>query len=182
MIRWRLAFCVLLTVALQSNGQVSGEKQPPTLRLLLSEVQAGSMSSARYCMLVFADHSFHSEKASLSNGKERERKIYEGNISDTDWKVLDSILESDELRKLNVQRSYVPLVIQDVHSFTISVRREKEFQNMEFMDDKSRKPNDAQLKPLLQWWRAARSRRMAASEAPVDSRCTLDSSHGVFSY
>jgi hypothetical protein len=133
-------------------------------------------------MLVFADHSFHSEKASLSNGKQRERKIYAGNISDADWNALDSILESDGLRKLKVRPGYVPLVIQGVHSVTISVNREKEFQNMEFMDDNSRKPYDSQLKPLLQWWRAARTRRMTASEAPADNRCALDSSQGVFSY
>jgi hypothetical protein len=145
-------------------------------------VKPGSMSSEHYCMLVFTDHSFHAEKAVSSNGKEQDRKVYEGNLSDADWNALDGILESEGLRKINVPRGYVPLATQDVHPFTISVKREKGFQNMEFIDDNSRKPYDSELKPLLQWWKSTRGRRMTVSEAPADRRCALDSSHGVFSY
>ncbi len=159
-----------------------GEKKEAPLRLLLSEVQPGAMSSEQHCILVFADHSFHAERATRRNGKDRERKVYEGGLSDADWKSLDGILESDGLRKLDVKPGYVPLVMQGVYSYAISIKREKGFQNMEFMDDNSRKPYDSQLKPLFQWWKLTRSRRMAVSEAPADSRCGLDSSHGVFSY
>jgi hypothetical protein len=182
MTRKRVVFFFLLAVALQGDSQLRGEKKEVPLRLLLSEVQPGSMASERHCMLVFDDHSFHAEKASRSGGKDQERKIYEGNLSDADWSALDRIIESDGFRKLNVSRGYVPLAMQGVHPFAISVRREKEFQNMEFMDDSSRKPYDAQLKPLFHWWKSTRGRRMAASQAPADSRCVLDSSHGVFSY
>ncbi len=182
MTRWRLVLCILLGVALQSNSQVRGQMKESPLRLLLSEVQPGSMSSQQHCMLVFADHSFHAEKAIRVKGRDRERKVYEGRFSDADWKPLDGILESDGLRKLDVKPGYVPLVMQGVHSYAISIRREKGFQNMEFMDNKSRKPYDSQLKPLFQWWKSTRSGHMAESEAPPDSRCTLDSSHGVFSY
>ena len=133
-------------------------------------------------MLVFDDHSFHAEKANRSKGRDQDRKTYEGNLSDADWSALDGILENDGFRKLNVPQDYVPLVMQSVHPFTISVRRDKQFQNMEFMDDSSRKPYDSQLKPLLQWWKSTRSRHITASEAPSDSRCALDSLRGVFSY
>ena len=133
-------------------------------------------------MLVFDDRSFHAEKATRGNGQDRERKTYEGKLSDADWSALDAILENDGFRKLDVKRGYVPLAMQGVHPYTISVRRGKQFQNMEFMDDISRKPYDPQLKPLLQWWKLTRSRHMAASEAPADSRCALDSSHAVVSY
>ncbi len=179
---WRLVFCILLAAALQSSGQIREEKQRPRLRLLLSEVQAGTMSSEHDCMLVFEDHSFHSERAVRGSGQDRERKTYEGKLSDADWNALDRILESDGLRKLNVKPGYVPLVVQGAHPYAISIRREKEFQNIEFVDDNSRKPYDSQLKPLFQWWKSTRSRRMPSSEAPADSRCTPDSSHGVFSY
>jgi hypothetical protein len=182
MLRGYLILCILLGAAHSGNGQTQETKKAALLRLLLSEVQAGSMSSEQYCMLVFDDHHFHIEKASRSNGKDRERKVYQGNLSDADWNNLNAILENDGLRELNVKPGYVPLAIQDVHPFAISVRREKEFQNLEFVDDSSRKPYDAQLKPLLQWWKSTRSRHMAVSEAPTDSRCTLDSSHSVFSY
>jgi len=53
---------------------------------------------------------------------------------------------------------------------------------MEFMDDNRRKPYDSQLKPLVHWWKSARSKRMMPSEAPADNRCKLDRSGGVFSY
>jgi len=182
MIRGHLILCILLGAALFGNGQTQETKKDASLRLLLSEVQPGTMSSEQYCMLVFDDHHFHAEKVILSKGKDRERKIYEGNLSDTDWNTLNGILENDGLRKLNVKPGYGPLAMQGVHPFAISVRRETEFQDLEFVDDSSRKPYEAQLKPLFQWWKSTRSRRMAVSEGPVDSRCTLDSSHGVFSY
>jgi len=181
-IRGHLILGILLGAALSGNGEAQEAKKEEPLRLLLSEVQPGSMSSEQYCMLVFDDHRFHAEKAIRSNGKDRERKIYEGNLSDADWSALDGILENDGLRKLNVKPGYVPLAVQSVHPFAVSVRRGTEFQNLEFIDDSSRKPYDAQLKPLLQWWKSTRSRRMVEARAAVDSRCGLDSSHGVFSY
>ena len=182
MVRGHLILWVLLGATLSANGQARVTNGEAPLRLMLSEVQPGSMSSEHYCMLVFDDHSFHAERAVRGNGKDRERKIYEGNLSDADWNALNGILENDGLRKLDVKPGYVPLTMQNVHPITISVRRDTEFQNMEFMDDGSRKPYDAQLKPLLQWWKSVRSRRMGVSEAPADKRCALDSSRGVFSF
>src|SRR2546421_4568686 len=35
------------------------------------------------------------------------------------------------------------------------------FQNMEFINDSSRKPYDSQLKPLFHFWKSMRSRRQA---------------------
>jgi len=52
---------------------------------------------------------------------------------------------------------------------------------MEFLDNKSRKPYEEQLKPLLQWWKAFRGSRLTESTVPADPRCALDSSHAVFS-
>ena len=98
MIRGRLILCILLGTALFCIGQTQETKKGAPLRLLLSEVQPGTMSSEQYCMLVFDDHHFHAEKAIRSNGKDRERKIYEGNLSDTDWNTLNGILENDGLR------------------------------------------------------------------------------------
>ena len=179
---WRFVFCLLLGAVLQSNSQVGGPRKENALRLMLSEVQPGTTASEHYCMLVFSDHSFHAEKASRNVGRDRERKVFEGNLSDADWSALDGILESDGFRKLNVASAFVPLAIEDAHFYTISVKREKGYQNMEFMDDKSRKPYDSQLKPLFQWWKSVRGKHTAASEAPPDDRCKLDSSRGVVSY
>ncbi len=181
MTRWRLVFCFLLGVVLQANSQASGQ-QERALRLKLSEIQPGSMASEHYCLLVFTDHSFHAEKASRHVGRDVERKVLEGSLSDSDWSALDGILDSSGFQKLNVPRPYIPLAIRGGHFFTISVRREKGFQNMEFIDDKSRKPYDSQLKPLFEWWKSVRSRSMPVSNTPADSQCELDSSQGVVSY
>jgi hypothetical protein len=182
MTHWRLVFCILLGAMLQANSQASGQQEERALQLFLSEVKPGSMSSEQYCMLVFANRSFHAETASLHLGRDLERKVLEGNLSDADWSALENILESDGFRKLNVPPPYVPLAIQGGHFFTISVRREKGFQNMEFLDDKSRKPYDSQLKPLFQWWKSLRSKGMPTSNAPANSQCELNNSHGVVSY
>jgi len=52
---------------------------------------------------------------------------------------------------------------------------------MEFVDNKSRKPYESQLKPLLQWWKSFRGKRMVESKMDPDAKCSLDSSHAVFS-
>src|SRR5215471_15003540 len=120
--RWSLILCVVLGVAVPGNCQASGGRQEAPLRLLLSEVQSGVMATEQYCMLVFTDRHFHAETATLRIGKDQERRVYEGDISDSEWNALDGILESDGFRSLKVPAEYVPLTVQGAHFFTISVR------------------------------------------------------------
>src|SRR5258708_27465169 len=152
-----------------------------TVRLQLNEVQPGMMAYEQYCPGVCGDRHFHSEKASRSRGKDTDRKVYEGTLSEADWNALAGIIDSEGFRKLNVPQTVPPLVIQDAHTVTISVARDAKFQNMEFLDNKSRKPYESQLKPLLQWWKSFRGERTAESKAAPDARCALDSTHAVFS-
>jgi len=161
----------------------STESDPAaSLRLLMSEVLPGAMSSEHYCILVSSDRRFHAEKASRHLGKDRERTVYEGKLTESDWSVLADILDNKELRSISVHRTVNPLIVEDAHSYSISVARDTKFQNMEFLDKKSLKPYEPQLKPLFAWWKSLRSRRMAKSEAPPDAKCALDSTDGVFSH
>jgi hypothetical protein len=169
---------VLTLTTIAGVGQASG---PPAIRLLLSEVQPGSMSADQYCTLVFADHHFHSEKASRHHGQDTDRKIYEGELSEEQWNALDRILDSKELRDLKVPQDVPPLVMQDTHPYNISIARDGNYQNMEFINSKSLKPYEPQLKPLLQWWKSLRGQRIPPSKAPANERCSLDSTHGVYS-
>jgi hypothetical protein len=173
--------CCLLGIGLAAAAGPDETAKGKTVRLLLSELQAGSLASEQYCTLVFEDRHFHYEKASRKMGKDRDRKVYEGELSQADWDALTGILDSKEFRELNVPQGVPPLVIEDAHSFSISVARGNKFQNMEFLDNKSRKPYDSQLKPLLQWWKSVRRERMVESKVVPDARCSLDSTHGVFS-
>jgi hypothetical protein len=174
--------CVVLGIGLAASAGPNEPAKSAALRLLLSEVQPGSMATEQYCMLVFADRHFHAEKANRKTGKDRDRKVYEGQLSEADWNALGGILDNKEFRELNVPPSVSPLVVENSHPYTISVAREKGFQNMEFLNNKSRKPYESQLKPLLQWWKSLRSAHMLESKAPPDSRCSLDSTHAIFSY
>jgi hypothetical protein len=162
---------------------MAGFGQPPTraaLRVFLNEVQPGVLSAPQYCTLVFQDRHFHTERANIKNGRDSDRKVYEGELSDTDWNALVAIIDSKEFRDLNVPRTVPPLVMQDTHPYTISVARDKTFQNMEFMDAKSLKPFESQVKPLLQWWKSSRGHRVPESNSPPDARCALDSTHAIF--
>jgi hypothetical protein len=182
MTRHRAILCGLVGIGLAAALLGQNEVAKSTVvRLQLQEVQSGSMASEQYCTVVFADRHFHSEKASRSRGKDKDRKVYEGQLSEADWNALGGIIDSDGFRALNVPQSVPPMVIQDAHAITISVAREAKFQNMEFLDNSSRKPYDPQLKPLLQWWKSLRGGHMAASNAAPDARCTLDNTHAVFS-
>src|ERR1700687_3695022 len=136
---------VVLGIGLAANAGSTDPAKGAALRLMLSEVQPGTMATEQYCMLVFADRRFHVEKANRKMGKDRERKVHEGELSDADWNALGAILDSKEFRELNVPLTVQPLVLQDTHVYTISVARDKNFQNMEFLNNQSRKPYESQL-------------------------------------
>jgi hypothetical protein len=174
-----IAFLFLLALtATAGSGQQPGH---PSLRMFLNEVQPGAMSAPQFCTLVFDDHHFHFEKADIKQGRDSNRKVYEGQLSDADWNDLVAIIDGPEFRDLKVPRTVPPLVMQDTHPYTISVARGKDFQNMEFLDSKSLKPYESQVKPLLQWWKSVRGHRTPESSAAPDPRCALDSNHGIFS-
>ena len=180
--RHRVILCGVLAIGLAVTLVAQSEApKSAAIRLQLNEVQAGSMAAEQYCTVVFADRRFHSEKASRNRGKDTDRKVYEGTLSEADWNALAGIIDSDGFRALSVPQTVPPLVIQDAHTVTISVARDAKFQNMEFLDNKSRRPYDSQLKPLLRWWKSFRGERTAESKAAPDARCALDSTHAVFS-
>ena len=171
----------LLMLGLTATG---GSGQAPTnapLKIFLNEVQPGVMSAPQYCTLVFANRRFHSEKADIKQGSDTGRKIYEGQLSDSDWNALIAVIDSPGLRDLKVPQTVPPLVMHDTHPYTISIARDKDFQNMEFLDNKSLKPYESQVKPLLQWWKSFRGQHIPESGAPADARCALDKTHAIFS-
>jgi hypothetical protein len=176
----RVALYALLAMSLAAGAGANEAKSVPALRLLLFEDQPGAMSNQQYCMLVFADRHFHAEKAVRKLGRDQERQINEGVLPEIDWNALDGILDNEDFRKIHVHPNTSPLVVEDAHAYIVSVARDKTFQNMEFLDNKSRKPYESQVKPLLQWWKSVRSRRMVATGAQ-DSRCAADN-RAVFSY
>lgn len=173
----------LITLGLGLAAVAASGQQPPqsTIKLFLNEVQPGGLSSAQYCTLVFADHRFHSEKADIKKSQDNSRRVYEGQLSDNDWNSLVAIIDSKEFRDMKVPRTVPPLIMQDTHPYNIAVRRGDDYQNMEFLDKKSLKPYEPQIKPLLQWWKSLRGERTPESNAPANPQCALDSSHAVYS-
>lgn len=178
--RWIL-FAILLGLGLAAESVSAQGTAAPPLRFVISEVEAGSMASEQYCLLVFSDHRYHYEKANRKTGVDRIRKVYAGELSDTSWTTLDGILETQGFRDLKGPQDVPPLVIEDAHTIAISVARNSSYQSMEFVDKKSRKPYEAQLKPLLSWWKGFRGGHMVQSNAPADPRCALDSTRPIFS-
>ena len=174
-----IAFLLVLGLTASAGSGQAPAKAP--LKIYLNEVQPGVMSAPQYCTLVFSDRRFHSEKADIKQGRDTDRKVYEGQLSDADWNALLAVIDSQSFRDLKVPQTVPPLVMQDTHPYTISVAREKNFQNMEFLDNKSLKPYEAQVKPLLQWWKALRGQHTSVSSATPDKRCALDSTHAIFS-
>jgi len=170
----------LLALGLTATADSGQAPTNAPLKMFLNEVQPGVMSAPQYCTLVFADRRFHSEKADIKQGSDTGRKIYEGQLSDSDWNALIAVVDSPGLRDLKVPQTVPPLVMQDTHPYTISIARDKDFQNMEFLDNKSLKPYQSQVKPLLQWWKSFRGQRIPESSAPADPRCALDKTHAIF--
>ena len=171
---------VLLGISLVATAGSNEPANKAALRLVLSEVQPGALSSEQYCMLVFDDHNFHAEKAYRTKGKDRDRKVYQGRLSDADWNALIAILDAKQFRDLHVPRSAPSLVAENLHPYAISVARQNGFQNMEFLSKDSLKPYESQVKPLLQWWKSARNQRLPESDAAADSRCSLSTGDAIF--
>lgn len=169
----------LLGIGVANAGSNEPARGVP-LRLLLSEVRPGATGSEQYCMLVFDNHHFHAEKAYRERGKDKERKVYEGQLADTDWNALSAILDAKSFRELRVPPSKQAIVVQDSHPYTISVSRQNGFQNMEFLTKESLKPYEPELKPLLEWWKASRKLQTSEANADADSRCSLNDASGIF--
>jgi hypothetical protein len=170
---------VLLGIGLLANAASDQAAKSDVLRLLMSEVQPSMATSEQYCMLVFDDHRFHVEKAHRARGKDQDRKAYEGRLSDQDWNALNEILDARDFRELRVPRMPA-LVVENSHPYTISVARQKGFQNMEFLTKESLKPYQSELKPLLRWWKSAREVHSPDWNADVDSRCSLNDADAIF--
>ncbi len=172
----------LLALALLSSWLVAlasfDGPEAPRLRVLISELRPGKMSSEQRCLLVFEDHSFHHELAIRKRGRDLDRRVYTGKLSDSDWDALTSIVDRDDFRSLRPSATVPPLVIPDLHAVTIDVARGGSFQNLEFLTDKSRRPYDGQIKPLFRWWKAVTGGTMALGGTP-DKRCTLANSRAV---
>jgi hypothetical protein len=171
---------VLLGISLIGNAGSDQAATGNVLRFMMSEVQPSLAGSEQYCMLVFDDHHFHVEKAHRARGKDRERKVYEGRLSDADWDTLTAIIDSQQFRELHVPPSEPILVVHDSHPYSIGVARQQGFQNMEFLTKESLKPYQSEMKPLLRWWKSARDVRTLESGAPVDSRCSLSDAGAIF--
>ncbi|SRR5713101_5021101 len=172
--------CWILLPGLAMAGGPEQSSNRSAFRLRLSEVRPGGMATDQRCTLIFPDRRFHHETASSRLGRDLERKVYEGELSEADWNALTGILDRKEFHDLAVPRIAPPLVMPDLHIYTISVARDGKFQNMEFLTDKSRKPYDSELKPLLQWWKSFYGRRMLESQAPPDAQCSPDNNSALF--
>jgi len=175
-----IAFLVTLGLALAAVSASGQQLTAGPIKLFLNEVQPGGLSTSQYCTLVFADHHFHSEKADIKKGQDNSRKIYEGQLSDNDWNSMVAIIDSKEFTGMKVPRTVPPLIMQDTHPYNIAVLRGTDYQNMEFLDKKSLKPYDPQIKPLLQWWKSLRGEHTPESSAPANPQCALDSNHAVY--
>src|SRR5215469_5506618 len=134
MTRILTTLCVVIGLGLFAMAG-SNESPDAPLRLLMSEVLPGTMSAEQYCMLVFSDRRFHAEKAIRHMGKDRERTVYEGTLTEADWHALGDILENKDFRNIDVQPTVTPLIVEGAHSYAISVARDAKFQNMEFLDN-----------------------------------------------
>ena|SRR5260370_28769236 len=113
----------------------------------------------------------------LTRGHDHDRRIFEGELSESDWKTLGDILDSKDFRELNVPRDVETFVLSDSHPYSISVSRGNTFQNVEFLDSKRLKPYYPQISPLLKWWKALPSRHLSLSDGTADERCSPDRNH-----
>ncbi len=174
-----ILYLVLLSALTPTLGQGQTAERL-SFQLFLSELRPGTMAIKQHCALVFPDHRFHLETASIKHGRDLDRKVYEGDLSEADWRALGAILDAKELKGLKVAPALTSPVMQDVHIFNISVARDGKFQNLEFLNDKSRKPYDSELKPLLQWWKSLNHRHIPESHAPPNRQCALSNNNSLF--
>jgi hypothetical protein len=174
---------LVFALGLGFTAAVSFAQTPDTkpFQLLLSEVKPGGLATDHRCTVLYSDHAFHHEVASLHHGRELDRKVYEGRLSESDWNQITAILDRKDFRDLNVPKPMAKIVMTDSHIYTISVARGAQVQNMEFLNTKSMKPYESELDPLLDWWKSFSHRSMTKSQAAPSSLCALNNEGAVFS-
>jgi hypothetical protein len=173
-----LEFLLSFALLALSGASSAQTNTRPQLLLLISEAKPGIWITSQRCVLVFPDRHFHLERATNNRGRDVSRKIYEGELSNPEWDDLSKILNTNDFRELAVPRLASSPVIEDLHLIAISIWRDGKFQNMEFLDERSRSPYDATLKPLLRWWKYFSSRKLPESKESPNKQCALEGALG----
>jgi hypothetical protein len=161
-------------VPANAGDEKAGEtKKEPALLLRVSEVKVGAMTSDHRCVLILPGRRYHLERATRQRGRDRVRKVYEGELTAVEWQQLADILAAKDLRELAVPRTRGVLVVEDMDLVTITVWRDPGFQNLEFLTKRERAPYERTLKPLLEWWKDFARRGAPESKAPESDYCAL---------
>src|SRR5258708_5106669 len=116
-----IAFLLVLGLTAPAGSGQAPANAP--LKMFLNQVQPVVMSAPQSSTRVRGGRRFHTEKADIKQGRAPARRIYEGQLSDSDWNALVAVSDSPGFRDLKVPQPVPPLVMQDTHPYTISIAR-----------------------------------------------------------
>lgn len=143
LLRFALAVALLLSACPLGQGESSNSKHAYELRL--EQVTEGE----NVCVLLRRDGHYHFEHT-LSD----RARVYEGSISQTSLKEIQTVVNNDELLRLT--QSKIPLHLYSVSwdELDLRVARATGWQQLRFPDAESRKAFRQSLDPLLKWLHA----------------------------
>lgn len=122
------------------------------------------------CVLVYPDGRYRLEKQFQGTMGSVDEKVYLDTLPEPSMKALQAVLDDKALQAIHTARPKGGIV-QNMDTLTVTVPREHELQQMDFMNATDRKPYQKDLKPLQEWLKALQKRKVPVAKQERPSNC-----------
>ena len=149
-------------------SQDSGTVLP---RLRIMEFRAGSVASEMSCTIVYLDGHFYGEEETHSMGEWRQASVSAGDLTPAEIQQMNTILDGKDFSALTSPLQAKRLVQENQHLLQISVPRSNGLQDLIYETDRARKPAQATLQPVLDWWKKLKAQHPPTRRTDKITQC-----------
>jgi hypothetical protein len=123
------------------------------------------------CVLVYPDGKYRLERSfQPSTGGALDMRVYLDQLPEADLKQLQAALDDHDFQGIHTPERHGG-IIQDLDQLTVTVPRERAFQNIDFENAGQRKPYEKSLKPLLNWMKDVQKRKVKVAKEERSDNC-----------
>jgi hypothetical protein len=124
------------------------------------------------CILVMPDGHYRLEKSFQGNqGGGTDEKVYVDTLPDTNLKQLQSILDESKFQAIQTAEPKGG-IIQNMDTLYVTIPRERNMQNLAFMNAAERHPYEKDLKPFQNWMKDIQKRKVQQAKGEKGNNCS----------
>jgi len=123
------------------------------------------------CILIFPDGHYRLEKSFQGNSGATDEKVYLDTLPDANLKQLQSILDESNFQQIKTEKPKGGIV-HDMDTLMVTIPREHNLQNMDFLNAAERKPYEKNLKPFQNWMKEVQKRKVQAAKNEKGDNCS----------